>query len=492
MSGARVILASAAIGEACLEALTELLDVRFELGERADAPTFSVDADSVLSDRDSLVVEFTAEAEPPLRNARLPHLAFVTRLVPSRGERVLANADGRPVWTRSAAGDRVATGFEEMRDRPLRECVSLGRFLPILPLIDFVRRVAPTWTRPPLRAAFLFDDPNLHAMSYGYLDYRAVVRANIHAAVAMIPLDAWYASRDAVALFRERSDALSIVCHGNDHLRRELARDEERAAVTRRLVQAVRRIRRFEERYGVHVQRVMAPPHGVCSQVAAEELLAAGFEALCVSRPYPWLSAPPVDRPLAGLQPAEVVVGGLPVIPRLHLGQPHDELVLRAFLGQPVILYGHHEDVSSGTDVLLDAAADVARLGPAQWSSLEDICRSNYESRVVGDQLRLRLHTRRAQVRIPEGVQTICVETGIGFSESLRVRMRSAATILEQEVVDGQARFTPGVTPAVVELEVLLDEALEPPASPGLPHPWPWIRRAVTEGRDRGRVRIGR
>jgi hypothetical protein len=174
------------------------------------------------------------------------------------------------------------------------------------------------------------------------------------------------------------------------------------------------------------------------------------------------------------------------------LGQPHDELVLRAFLGQPVILYGHHEDVSSGTDVLLDAAADVARLGPAQWSSLEDICRSNYESRVVGDQLRLRLHTRRAQVRIPEGVQTICVETGIGFSESLRVRMRSAATILEQEVVDGQARFTPGVTPAVVELEVLLDEALEPPASPGLPHPWPWIRRAVTEGRDRGRVRIGR
>ena len=49
------------------------------------------------------------------------------------------------------------------------------------------------------------------------------------------------------------------------------------------------------------------------------------------------------------------------------------ELVLRAFLDQPLILYGHHEDVAPGLDVLGEAAEDVNRLGETRWCSLGEI-----------------------------------------------------------------------------------------------------------------------
>ena len=196
-----------------------------------------------------------------------------------------------------------------------------------------------------------------------------------HAAFATIPLDGWYASRRAVELFNANKETLSLLIHGNDHVRRELGRPLEPAARVALLRQGMRRIERFERRYGIAVARVMAPPHGACSEAMAADLVGLGYDALCVSRPYPWLASPPVDSPLAGWHPTELVAGGLPIIPRLHLDSDRDEIVLRSFLRQPIVLYGHHTDLRAGLTVLREASAAHVRaaMPDARWRSLEDI-----------------------------------------------------------------------------------------------------------------------
>src|SRR5687767_15441203 len=67
----------------------------------------------------------------------------------------------------------------------------------LLPLVLFLRTLieSPCWERPPLQAAFMFDDPNLHWTSYGFIDYADMVRhaaaGNYHVSMATIPLDGW-------------------------------------------------------------------------------------------------------------------------------------------------------------------------------------------------------------------------------------------------------------------------------------------------------------
>ena len=68
------------------------------------------------------------------------------------------------------------------------------------------------------------------------------------------------------------------------------------------------------------------------------------------------------------------MAGGLPVLLRADFAlHPREDLVLRAFLGQPLILYGHHELLREGPSALTEAAAAIDRLGDVRWSSLAEI-----------------------------------------------------------------------------------------------------------------------
>ena len=94
----------------------------------------------------------------------------------------------------------------------------------------------------------------------------------------------------------------------------------------------------------------------------------SGVEALCISNPRPWLASPPPEQPLIAWEPADFV-GGLPLLPRYRLDKPRDDLVFRAFLDQPLILYGHHQDLAGGLDALSGAAAEINSLGDVRWCS---------------------------------------------------------------------------------------------------------------------------
>jgi hypothetical protein len=335
----------------------------------------------------------------PLRGALLTDAyAIALQTVGSR-ERVLAELARAPAWVLDARGggamsQRVACAPAELGpSEALRERLRPGRSLALLALVHFLAcltahlRPSP----PPLQAAFVIDDPNLRRPRYGYLNYASLLRHarlhGYHLAVAMVPLDARLAHPRATRIFHEGGEQLSLCIHGNDHDGPELGRPRSDAEALPLIAQALRRTAAFERRTGVPVDRVMVPPHERLSEPVARALRAYSFQAVTTTRPYPWIAdtikRPWLDRPsdagpLAAWRPIDRVAGGLPILLRADFRlHPREDLVLRAFLGQPLILYGHHDLLAEGPDGFAEAAAQINRLGDVSWSSLAAIAHAH-------------------------------------------------------------------------------------------------------------------
>ncbi len=310
-------------------------------------------------------------------------------------EAVLGTLGGTPAWTRAQGTrhQRVACAPAELgAEEALRERLRPGRCLALLALAHFLADITAPLRAPPaqLRAAFVIDDPNLRRPRYGHLDYAELLhdarRHGYHLSVAMVPLDGRRANPRAVGLFHEGAAHLSLCVHGNDHDGPELGRPHTDDQALTLVAQAVRRTLAFERRTGLAVDRVMVPPHERLSEPVARALRACGFQAIATTRPYPWLADTherswlerPADAgPLAAWGPIDVVAGGLPVLLRADFDRhPREDLVLRAFLGQPLILYGHHDLLAAGPGALAKAAAAIARLGDVRWCSLGAIAQT--------------------------------------------------------------------------------------------------------------------
>ena len=123
-------------------------------------------------------------------------------------------------------------------------------------------------------------------------------------------------------------------------------------------------------------------------------------------------------------------LGGLPVIPRFHVvASDLEDVVFRAFLGQPLILYAHHTDLKAGLDLLAARADYVRSLGVNSWQSLGRIADDVVSTYRCGDCVTITLYSRRAVFAIPEGVTHIqFVLPGSDPSETvLRLEIRDAA-----------------------------------------------------------------
>jgi hypothetical protein len=222
----------------------------------------------------------------------------------------------------------------------------------------------------------------------------------------------------------------------------------------------------------------------------ARALARVGFDAITMTRPYPWLAppsgdwlaAPPRAGALAGWGPADFTPGNLPVLLRLPFSEPYwsgAELALRAYLDQPLVLYGHHDDLREGLDVLADRAAAVNRIGAVRWGSLADIAAANFEHRLDGELLRLRPYSRRILSEIPAGVTHAVVEPppGLEDRELIRAVGGKAAPAGEPFPVTG---------PGTLELTLAAADAAAPDSVPAPPRrPWPLARRLASEARDR-------
>jgi hypothetical protein len=431
----------------------------------------------------------SAPLDARLRGARLRDAGLLPTdaLVPAPADHVLAEHEGAPVWTAGGKDGirpmRVALAPAELgEDECLRDRVRDGRFLAVVALVHFLRTVQGDrgWKPAPLRACFLFDDPNLHWSSYGHIRYPELVahadRHGYHVAFATVPLDAWFVHPSAARLFRSRPDRLSLLVHGNNHTREELAQVRDGAERRALLAQAIRRVAALERRAGIPVARAMAPPHGVCSEQTTADLVPTGFEALCVSRPFPWLARrgkpwlakPPDASPLTGWGPASVVAGGLPVLLRRGFGDPVEDLALRAFLNQPLVVYGHHADVRDGLDRLGELADRISGLGDVRWMSVRDILESNYETAQVGDLLRVRMFSRRVRIEFPPGAERVVAG------------LKPLDTGCPDDSIE-QTRIPGGVELRAVRRAAVDVHDVPPPPLPA----WAIARRLLSEGRDR-------
>jgi hypothetical protein len=458
--------------------------------EAASGPTLTLLGDAETSRR-SVAVTFTdsGSVPRPFRGRRLTDMSTGPPLSDAYNDSgaVLATAPDGPVWMARANNQFVAASWpaELGPDGTLREHLTAGRFMGLLPLAHFLRElsVAASWEQPESTACFVFDDPNLHWWSYGYLDYRELAaHAEAHdyrVTAATIPLDQWYIHRATARFLREGESRVSFAVHGNNHTRHELGRvdDPDRAASL--AAQALKRSSAVR-RAGPEIAPVMVPPHGACSVPMLEGCLRAGFDAICAEWPYWWLADADVSSALSGWHPLDRIAG-LPVIPRLHVfGSDRDDMPFRAFLGQPLILYAHHTDLKAGLDVLAERADDVRALGVDSWRSLGDVATNVLSAYRSGENMELTLHSQRVGIAVPEGVSQarfICV--GREPSETtLGLELRDARGL--REIAPGDA--------AAVDAGELTATVTATPSTASTQVGWPVrgaVRRLLTESRDR-------
>jgi hypothetical protein len=340
----------------------------------------------------------------------------------------------------------------------------------------------------------MFDDPNLHWGSYGFIDFAKLARhareSNYHAAFAMVPLDAWFVHSGAATLLQQNEAYLSLLMHGNNHAKAEFGSALNADTYARSLAQAIRRIEGFERRSGVSVARVMAPPYGAFQEIVADVMTNLGYEAACVSRASLTSWNKEKHWPSTfGHSVAEFVGAGAPIIPRHVMAWGHEgSYRLAAFLNQPIIPHGHHQDCAGGLDLMAHVANEINSLGEVVWSDLTSISRSNYLTRRVAETLFVKMLSRRISVQLDESVKEIVIErpwiTPNADPELLVCRQGDRSAFAARAGRESLVSIVAG--PGTVELISPSNNAIDPRtiSSPGL-GVGTLARRLLSEARDR-------
>jgi hypothetical protein len=451
----------------------------------------------------SVCMGANAPLHPALRDrAIVEHRAIGSLTSDPGGRQVLASDGRRPLWTvlptsEGHVYETTAPIAELDPSQILRDHFRPGKFMGLLPLVDFLRGIVREggWSRPPLSAAIVFDDPNLHWPTYGYLDFARLAKHagdhGYHAVVATIPLDGFHVHPAAARVFRSAPDRLSLAIHGNDHTRGELV-TVDRAGARRLGSDALRRMAAFERRSGLRVSPIMIPPHERAAETALAGLLDAGFLGIC--------AAPSIAMPVGPLSPARAVgdwgaaqflAGGFPLFARRPLSEMEDDLVFRAYLGQPLILYGHHVDAAGGLDRIAEAAAAINTLGDVAWAPLDRVGATNYRLRRNGPELEVGMFSLSADIPVPEDVERIVIELPPSPADGRRLVVSatpggSTSLVLSESEPSRLVFELPGAPAEHIRVRIVAAD------SPGDERErrrrasvWPICRRTLTECRDR-------
>lgn len=422
-------------------------------------------------------------------------------LVLRDGDDLLASEDGCPAWIArpcgSGACDLVAASPPALReDEYLFQYLNARRFMELLPLMHFLRQrvTGIGWDGPAPRACFVFDDPSFYLRSYGFLNFRRLAEHatahNYFVSVATIPLDTWWVNKDVAKTFQSFNPRLSVLVHGNNHTRHEMLSARKQFNHQAVAAQAMHRMERLARRRGISFLKVMEAPYGALANSMFQNLLRLGYEgALCTTelllRHNPgetWPAAIGMDR-------SEMLGGGLPVIPRIKMTAGwRNDVLLAAFLRQPIVVVGHHQDAADEMTTLKEFAETVNRLEGVTGSNLEGMLRTNYKQRIEGAVLAVRMYSRRLNIRIPPGIQRLQIHRPWlekGRTELLVISVGNQAKSVEDAgSVTDELQIPDGA--GSVEVESKVENPLDL-AAVNLPSEvlWPVARKIMKEIRDR-------
>jgi len=452
-------------------------------------PVASPKADVVLGDVPCLA--------HPFRGRTLPDTSIGESvcLTKEPADKVVARKGENSLWIRQTGGpsavDLVAFNPPEITGTDyLFQFFQRDNWARLLPILHFAQEVS-EWELPPPRATLMFDDPNLHWKSYGYINYERIIqhasRYNYHASFATVPMDSWYVHGRTAHLFRENPSRVSLLIHGNDHTYFELTKVSTRKKQEALAAQALRRIQRLERLVGLDVPRVMAPPHGACCYGMANILLRTGFEAACISRSSLMKRNPNSVWPITiGMNPAEFFGGGLPIIPRYNIRWDETYPLFAAFLGQPIIPVGHHDDASSGLDFLRQSADLINSVDRVRWMDMKSIARTNFCTRRDGETLHIKMYSRKIRLRVPDGFKHLCVHRPwLDGNTEEKLQLIKAGPVVEIikscqrehiSVREGEDIEVASIFPNMID-----HQKVRIFRSP----PWAIARRQLCEGRDR-------
>jgi hypothetical protein len=189
-----------------------------------------------------------------------------------------------------------------------------------------------------------------------------------------------------------------------------------------------------------------------------------------------------------GLESFAVAAGGLPIIPRIRAHPSwKNDVVLAAFLRQPIAVAVHHQDAAQEMAPLAEIARTVNSVGNIVWSDLPGTLRTSYVQKIAGDVLHVRMYSSAVTVRMPDGARRICVHRpwiAEGHTERIRIRLVHGSEI--EEDVGAVSRPVSLLESEVVEVR---SEARAPldlsSVAPSGVHLWPIARKAMMELRDR-------
>ncbi len=425
----------------------------------------------------------------------------VLSLAVQPGDEVLASKGGHPVWLSRRAGrgacQLVATAPPALRDGEFMfEHLNARRFLPLLPLMNFLRQLVKPmdWLSVSPRCCFVFDDPNLHRPSYGFLDYRLLAgHAAEHSyfvSIATVPLDAWWVNKSVAAIFRSASPRLSLLVHGNNHTFHELSFRRNGVTPLALAAQALCRMERLERSHSLAFSRVLEAPHAVIATEAIGPLVALGYEGALATMEQLVKANPHALWPASvGMARLEMLGGGLALIPRIKMtAHWKNDVLLAAFLKQPIVVAGHHRDARKGLELQADFANLINNLGGSVWATPQGIARTQYEELRQGDALHIRTYSRTVEACAPEGVKRLFVHRPWLRSEedgeALSVKCAGQEPFL--------ARGTAIVGPVPIRAPGVLEICSPPPdrvdyrtVRPPRTGCWPVLRKVLTEFRDR-------
>jgi hypothetical protein len=423
------------------------------------------------------------------------------------GDTVFASSSGKPIWVRRSFdgcyADLCSVDLSELEPREvLRHHLQGDRFLSLLPLHYFLREqvVEVEFQPPPVKATIHIDDPNFHKPTYGYINFHDLAehvrRYDYHLAIAMIPMDMNTAHFATVQRFRNNPCRLSVLPHGTDHSGIDLREVNRDGDLLRRLAQTLRIIADFASSHQLAIPSVMVPPHCAVSGTAVELMHQLGYEA-CTHAVFPY-NAPLGPRKntripsFAGWLPVDSFEDNFPVFRRLDLEDSitqnwhRGEIVIGAYLNQPIVLSAHHNVFESGFDKLAEAVQRVNSVGGVLWGSPLEMSRSCYLSKQVGKVLEVKPLTNHISLEVPCGIERFRISR---FASSQPEEVFLLEKHMGKLVPDGYLDIVNSEEndkPTRLDISIRHEKWLSPSAIP-LPKKRyaPKMRRYLTSARDR-------
>jgi len=272
----------------------------------------------------------------------------------------------------------------------------VNAFLRVAPAMMFIRYCAGErgWHAPHHYANFTIDDPWLR-QPYGYVDYKGLLqemeRHDFHTTIAFIPWNYDRSEPGVVWLFRNHPERFSIAIHGDNHDHKEFTdyRRKPLAVQIADLKQSLARMEKFRTLTGIPYDKVMVFPHSIASEGTLGALKTYNYLATVNSTNVPEDSARPTDLSFA-LRPVTLSFAGFPSIRRYSVAAPIPKyfIAINEFLGNPLLFYGHSEDLARGIAAFDGTADKVNELEPdTQWRGLGDIARHLYVVKLRDDSI---------------------------------------------------------------------------------------------------------